>query len=127
MPAAPASAGAIRRPTLTPPACSAVISLSAASRVNTCSTATSTAIGRVTATMNGTDRRNTSTITLVARGPGDARAELHLLLEIAEGPRAAELPRLFPAARRARGYEGEASGGAPPAALWDGHGGSDVL
>src|SRR5438876_6563986 len=43
-PVAPASTGATTRATLTPPACSAVISLSPASRVNTCSTATSTAI-----------------------------------------------------------------------------------
>ena len=64
---------------------------------------------------------------LVPRRSRDARSELHLLLEIAEGARAAELSRLFPAARRASGYEGEARGGAPQAALSDGHRGSDVL
>ncbi len=63
--AAPPSTGAMTRPTLMPPACMAVISLSAASRVNTCSTATSTAIGSVTATMKGTDSTNTSMMTPV--------------------------------------------------------------
>src|SRR2546425_5467291 len=73
-PVAPASPGAASRMTLTPPACSAVISLSPASRVNTCSTATSTAIGSVTATMNGSDSRNTSAIT-PAGSPFPSRPE----------------------------------------------------
>src|SRR6266404_4750582 len=54
-PVAPASTGAASRMTLTPPACSAVISLSPASRVNTCSTAT----------MNGSESTNTSMMTPV--------------------------------------------------------------
>src|SRR5213083_2639887 len=73
-PVAPASTGATTRATLTPPACSAVISLSPASRVNTCSTATSTAIGSVTATMNGSESRNTSAIT-PAGSPFPSRPE----------------------------------------------------
>src|SRR5881398_545018 len=56
---------------------------------------------------------------LVPRRSRDARSEAHLLLDVAEGARAAELSRLFPAARRAS--EGEARGGAPQAALSDGH------
>src|SRR5205814_1268294 len=44
-PVAPASTGATSRVTLTPPACSAVIPLSPARRVHTCSTATNPAIG----------------------------------------------------------------------------------
>src|SRR5712691_9612629 len=73
-PVAPASTGAASRMTLTPPACSAVISLSPASRVNTCSTATKTAIGSVTATMNGSESTNTSMMTPVGN-PFPSRPE----------------------------------------------------
>ena len=52
----------------------AVISLSPASRVNTCSTATSTAIGSVTATSNGSDSTKTSMITPVG-SPFPSRLE----------------------------------------------------
>jgi hypothetical protein len=57
-----------------PPARRAVTSLSAASRVEAYSTATSTAIGSVMATMKGIERAKTSTITphgrpLPARSP----------------------------------------------------------
>src|SRR5205807_3192253 len=68
---------------------------------------------------------------LVRRRAGDARSELHLLLEIAEGARADELARAGgPIARPACGDnegEREAEARAREAALSDGHGGSDVL
>ena len=68
---------------------------------------------------------------LVPHRPGDARSELHLLLEIAEGARAPELTRApSPLARTARGDkegEREARGRTSKAALSNGHGGSDVL
>ena len=65
--AAPPSTGATTRARLMPPAFIAVISLSAPRRVKVWSTATSTAIGSVIATMNGIDSTNTSKITLHGR------------------------------------------------------------
>ncbi len=56
--------GMSRRLTLTPLALSAVISLSAAIRLKAYSTATSTDIGIVIASVNGTDRPKNSAMTL---------------------------------------------------------------
>ena len=52
---------------LTPLAFSAVISFSAASRLNAYSVATSTAIGSVSATVSGTDSTKNSAITSVGK------------------------------------------------------------
>ena len=55
--------GAIMRGNAMPLALTAVISLSAANRLNACSVATSTAIGSVMAMVNGSDSTTNSKIT----------------------------------------------------------------
>ena len=63
MPVAPNSTGTSTRVMPTPLALSAVISFSAASRLNAYSVDTSTAIGSVMATVNGTESMKNSPMT----------------------------------------------------------------